>query len=63
MQRALIEAKKKNYIYQAHLKGEIFSQLYLEFFLDVSENEGRMGRHYLCVPIRARVSILDPVFL
>ena len=47
-----------------NLKGKIFPQLYLEFVLDVSENQGRIGKHlaiFMCV--RARVSILDPVFL
>ena len=56
--------KTKQHKYRANLKGKNFPQLYLEFVLDVSENQGRIGKHlaiFMCV--RARVSILDPVFL
>ena len=56
--------KTKQHKYQANLKGKNFPQLYLEFVLDVSENQGRIGKHltiFICVS--ARVSILDPVFL
>ena len=56
--------KTKQHKYQANLKGKNFPLLYLEFVLDVSENQGRIGKHlaiFICVS--ARVSILDPVFL
>ena len=60
----LKQKKSKKHKYQAHLKGEIFFPIVSRiFFLDVSENQGRIGIHYLYVQIRARVSILDPVFL
>ena len=54
--------KQKTHEYQAHLKGEIFSQLYLECFFGCFW-KWPIGRYYLCVPIRERVSILYPVFL
>ena len=56
--------KTKQHKYQANLKGKNFPLLYLEFVLDVSENQGRIGKHlaiFICVS--ARVSILDTVFL
>ena len=50
--------QKKNPNYQAHLKGEIFPNCIQNSFLNVSENQGRIGRQviYVCQFVHVSLS-------
>ena len=56
------KTNKKNLNYQAHLKGEIFPNCIQNSFLDVSENQGRIGRQVIYVCQFVHVSLSSAQF-
>ena len=56
------QKQNKKHNYQAHLKGEFFPNCIQNSFLDVSENQGRIGRQVIYVCQFVHVSLSSTQF-